>query len=172
MGEFCRKTLGWHLDETFESRQRKIGNQRMKGRKWNKARNFKKRVVWSAHTVKPVWYMTLWGWYGRWLHPCGHYHMWQTMGQTQNATSGNEKPTSWLDFLIITESVPSPTATKTTANPWCSCILPSYATGSSTASQFGNLVFGHHKTDSYCKVPTPTHDTTCDMTHRPFLMWL
>ena len=47
------------LDETFENRQRKIGNQKIKSRKWNKARNFRKKVVWSAHTVKPVWHMTL-----------------------------------------------------------------------------------------------------------------
>ena len=59
VGEFCRKPLGWHVDETYENRWSKIGNQKIKGRKWNKARNFKKRVVWSAHTVKTVWHMTL-----------------------------------------------------------------------------------------------------------------
>ena len=87
VGEFCRRTLGWHLDETFESRQRKIGNQKIKGRKWNKARNFKKRVVWSAHTIKPVWHMTpslccvaavsrtegCRGWIGSWMSPASQH---------------------------------------------------------------------------------------------------
>ena len=59
VGEYCRKTLGWHLDETYESMWRKIGNQKIKGRKWNRARNFQKRIVWSAYTVKPVWHMTV-----------------------------------------------------------------------------------------------------------------